>query len=193
MASKSDVTVGDLSRQHSTASASDFFQLVFVELRAMAERAMRGERAGHTLQPTALINELYLRLEGSSTVPATRAHFLATAARAMRAILVDHARHRIAARRGGDRKRVPLDVIVAQFESSAVELGSLNEALATLDCESPLSAKIVELRFFGGMTNSAAAEALDVPLRTVEREWRYARARLKVMLAPSAHAQSDEA
>jgi RNA polymerase sigma factor (TIGR02999 family) len=140
---------------------------------------MRGQPADHTLQPTALVHEAYLRLvHNHQASAADRPHFLALAARAMRSILVDYARRRKAKKRGDRRTRVSLDIIVPAFESRALDLLMLDEALDRLAAQDERQSRIVELRFFGGLDVAETSQVLGVPKRTVERDWRYARAQL---------------
>lgn len=155
------------------------------ELRRLARRYMRLERLDHTLQPTALVNEAYLRLfPGQSRGWADRSHFIRSAARAMRQILVDHARRRNRNKRGGDHNRIPLDsgVALASDQQPAILL-ALDEALDRLAELDPRQAQIVELLYFSGMTQPEAAKALDISPRTVSREWRLARAWLREEVA----------
>ncbi len=155
---------------------------VIAELRALAAKYLAGERPGHTLQPTALVHEAFLRLTGSPGVPADRSEFIALAATSMRRVLVDHARARRAAKRGGDRRRAPplaLDGAAAKWDQPQVDLLALDEALEKLAALDPRQARIVELRFFGGLGVEAAAQVLGVSTRTVEADWRMARAWLR--------------
>ena len=154
------------------------FAVVYDELHGLANNCLRGRQRGNTLQPTALVHEAYLRLirQDLSSPAADRKHFLALAARAMRAIIVDHARARYSQKRGGGRQRVPLDDALAQFEDRCTDLLALDEALTELSEMDPRQSRIVELRFFGGLNEQEVAELLSVSLRTVEREWRFARA-----------------
>ncbi len=137
---------------------------------------MRHERPNHTLQPTALVNEAYLRLvDGTRVEWQNRAHFFGIAARAMRQILVDHARELAAAKRGGGWQRVTLDErldVVSEGEIDVVDLDAALSQLAEMDVR---MARIVELRFFAGLTAEEVAEVLDISRRTVQREWRVAR------------------
>jgi RNA polymerase sigma factor (TIGR02999 family) len=166
-------------REGDERAADALMPLVYEELRRLASRYLHDEGPGHTLQTTALVHEAYLRLvDRDQAEVADRAHFMALAARAMRRILVDHARGRKTAKRGGDRQRVPLDDAVALFESHSADLLELDEALAQLGADNPQQARIVELRFFGGLTTAESAEVLGVSIRTIEREWRYARVKL---------------
>jgi len=154
---------------------------VYRELRRLAERYMQGERSDHTLQATGLVHEAYVRLAEDATALAinNRQHFLRIAARTMRRILVNHAHAHHAQKRGGDRQRVSLDTVERAFNRSSPDLVALDETLDRLGRQDPRLATIVELRFFGGCTNDEVAEALDVSTRTIEREWRTARAWLR--------------
>jgi RNA polymerase sigma factor (TIGR02999 family) len=165
---------------------------VYAELRALAARYLAGERAGHTLQPTALVHEAYLRLASSPAAEGrTRQEFIAIAATVMRRVLVDSARARRAAKRagpdgGGHRIAIEHAELFARAPDSgaagateAVDLVALDSALRTLDAVSPRQARVVELRFFGGLSVEQAAELLGVSTRTVEVDWRTARAWLR--------------
>ena len=154
--------------------------IVHDELRRIASAYMRRERADHTLQPTALVNEAYLRLvDQREIVWQDRAHFVGVAARLMRQILVDHARARAAAKRAGGADRVPLDETVLVEAERPVDLLALDEALERLAAMDPALARVVELRYFGGLTTREAAEATGVSTATVEREWATARGWLR--------------
>ena len=138
---------------------------------------MAGERIGHTLQPTALVHEAYLRLVGDENVEwQNRAHFFGAAARAMRRILIDRARYHAREKRGGGREREPLDAVDVELESRSVDLVALDEALVELEKRDPRMAEIVQLRFFGGLGVEEAAASLGVSERTIKREWSVARA-----------------
>lgn len=170
-----------LSRLHrGDAHAADaLFPLVYQDLREMAARAMAREGAGHTLQPTALVNEAYLKLaDGAAPELEGRTHFFAVAARAMRQVLVDHARKRKAARRGGGEARhVSLGGVGAGDPDLPLEdLLALDAALDALDEEDPRLRKVVEYRYFAGLTDGEVAELLGVTRRTVQRDWVKARA-----------------
>lgn len=167
------------------SAASRLLPLVYEELRAVAGNLMSAERANHTLQPTALVHEAYIRLAGAgATEWKGRAHFMAVAARAMRRLLINHARDRRAAKRGGgDWSQVTLDEAVALAEERVVDVLVLEEALERLAELSERQAKLVELRFFGGLTLEESAEILGVGLTTVKGEWRIARAWLAQELA----------
>ncbi len=172
------------AREGDGVAAAEFSELLYRELRAMAERYMRRERRGHTLQATALVHEAYLNLVDETGVdPSDRAHFLAIAACAMRQILVEHARKRAARKRGGDRRRVPLRDTLALSERPDVDVVHLEEALSALENLDGRKARVVELRFFSGLTCEEVASALGVSLRTVEKDWYVARAFLHRELA----------
>jgi RNA polymerase sigma factor (TIGR02999 family) len=166
--------------------------LVYDELRDLADRELRRERGARTLQPTALVHELWLKLASSNPVPASsRTHFLAVAARAMRQVLVDQARRRRAGKRGGDWQPTTLDEGSAVIAVDPDELLALHEALESLE---PRQRQVVELKYFGGLEYDEIAELLDSSQRTVRREWTRARARLYRKLyggAPEQGAAND--
>jgi RNA polymerase sigma-70 factor, ECF subfamily len=149
---------------------------VYAELRRVAAAYLRRERPGQTLQPTALVNEAYVRLAGQHPRFQNRAHFCAIAANAMRQILVERARARHAQKRGGGAARVTLDEGLARAPEPPVDLGALDQALTRLAALDPQQARIVELRFFGGLSVEETAEALGVSPATVKRHWSVARA-----------------
>lgn len=154
--------------------------LVYEELRRQAARYLRRERPGHTMQTTALINEAYLRLIDAKEVRwQGRAHFFAIAANLMRRILVDHARQRNAAKRGGSPVHVTLDRIVATAKQSNIDVLAIDEALTKLAAVDRQQAQIVELRFFSGLSVEETAAALGISPRTVKRDWSVARAWLR--------------
>lgn len=151
--------------------------LVYAEMRRLARYYMRGERSGHTLQTTALINEAYIRLVDHKGMRwQNRAHFYAVAAQAMRRILVDNARSRNYAKRGGGAQMVELDEAAVVAQELAAEMIALDEALNELAVLDPRQSKTVELRYFGGMSVEETAEALGVSPVTVMRDWRAAKA-----------------
>ena len=151
--------------------------LVYDELRRQARRQLHGERAGHTLQPTALVHEAFLRLvEQRRAQWQNREQFFAVASRAMRRVLVDHARARMAAKRGDGQTLVALDEARAPSASPGVDVLALDRALDRLAGLDPRQARVVELRYFGGLTAPETAAALDVSLATVNRDWAMARA-----------------
>ena len=162
------------------SAQAELLALVYAELHRMAENALRGERVGHTLQATALVHEAWLRLVDQRTTDWNgRAHFFGAAARAMRQILVDHARARGAAKRGGGATRGLLDDSLLVYEARALDLLALDEALGRLAAADERAARIVELRFFAGLEMAEIAEVLGVSVPTVERGWRLARAWLR--------------
>lgn len=168
---------------------------VYLELRRLADRQLQGERSGHTLQPTALVHEAFLKLRGLRDIQwHDRTHFFAFSSRIMRRILVDHARSKMAAKRGAEAPHVSLldgDAGKEGVEStlSAAELIDLDRSLDRLSAEEPRLARLVEVRFFGGLTVEEAAEVLDCSPRTVKRDWAFARAwLLKDLGAPGAEA-----
>lgn len=165
----------------------DLLPRVYASLRAIADGALRRFDAGTTLQPTALVHEAYLKLFGGELPEfVDRDHFLAVSANAMRNLLVDRARARRAQKRGGDARREPEDVLLLGFEERSTDVLDLHAALEELSTFAPDAARVVELRFFGGSTAEEAARILGVSTRTVEREWRSARAWLYRRLGGSA-------
>jgi len=162
---------------HGDKSAFDRqIPLVHTELHRLARRYMAGERAGHTLQTSALVNEAYLRLIDITQVHwQNRAHFFAMAARTMRRILVDSARARGNQRRGGDVVKVALDDALVVGTDRRDDLVALDEALERLGAVYPRQAQVVELRYFGGLTLEETAAALDISTDTVKRDWRFAK------------------
>lgn len=151
--------------------------LVYHELRHLAQRYMRNEKPGHSLQPTALVHEAYIRLTDIREIDwQNRAHFFAVAAQLMRRILIDRARAHCAHKRGGLAKAVTFDEALAVTSSSPEQLIMLDQALERLAQFDPRQARIVELRFFAGLTEEETAQVLEVSPRTVKRDWRLARA-----------------
>jgi RNA polymerase sigma factor (TIGR02999 family) len=172
-----------------SASGERLLSLVYGELRRLARGQLDRGPGQSTLQPTALVHEAYLRLvEKDSASWQGRQHFYAVAARAMRSVLIDHARARAAAKRGGDLQRVPLERVLVEVEERAMDLLALDEALERLaDMDGEL-ARLVELRFFAGMSLAETADVLGVSTRTVERSWRTARAWLhEALTEPGEH------
>lgn len=161
------------------------FPLVYQELRRLAAERFARESPGITLQPTALVHEVYFRLAGAADRPhwESRGHFFAAAARAMRQILVDAARRRGAVRRGGGHRRHDVDLNLIAGSQSAVDLLELDEALTALAEQHPRKAQLVELRFFSGLTMPQAAATLVISEATAHREWAYARAWLLCRLS----------
>jgi RNA polymerase sigma factor (TIGR02999 family) len=151
--------------------------LVHDELHRLAHRLLRRDREGHTLQATALVNEAYLRLvDQHSTRWQNRAHFFAIAARLMRRILIDYAHRRLYAKRGGGAPRVSLDEAAVLSDERAADLVALDEALRGLAAVDPQQSRVVELRFFGGLTIEETAEVLELSVDRVKREWSTAKA-----------------
>lgn len=153
-------------------AAQALLPLVYDELRELAGRYFRREPTGHTLQPTALVHEAYLHLVDQTRAGfKDRQHFFAVAATAMRRILIDHARTRGRRRRGGDLKRTELDEVIEGCGQMNLDLLALDEALVRLAAIDPAKARLVELRFFGGLNIDEAAEVLGASPKTVKREW----------------------
>jgi len=181
MASPHDVTalLSDWSRGNHRA-LNQLLPLVYAELRRIAARQLRKERVGHTLQPTALVHEVYLRLVDQRQVDwRSRAHFFGVAAQVMRRILVDHARRHSAGKRGEGVRCVSVDDAQGVPASNEIPILALDHALDRLQKVDSELARIVELRAFGGLTIEEAAQVLDVSPSTAKREWRTARAWLK--------------
>ena len=164
-------------------AVGELVALVYEELHRLAGSFLAGERRDHTLQPTALVHEAWMRLNGGAPQAwQNRAQFVAVAARAMRRVLLDHARRRAAQKRGGSGERVPLDDTIEAFERGGVEMLSLDEALGRLEVLDPELVRLVELRFFAGTSNEEVAQTLGVSTRTVERGWSTARSWLRAEL-----------
>ena len=160
--------------------------IIYNDLRRLAGAYLSNERKDHTLQPTALVHEAYIRLVDWENVSwQNRAHFFAVAAQVMRRILVDHARGKKAEKRGGFGQLLSLDEAVSFAEKKDVDLVALDDALNELEKSDPRQAKIVELRFFGGLTIEETAEALRISPATVKNEWAFAKAWLRVELTKS--------
>ncbi len=166
------------------AALEKLMPLVYNELRRLATNYLRRERTGHTLQPTALVNEAYLKLVGQKSAKwQNRAHFFAISAQLMRRILVDHARRHQAVKRGGtDQQRLSITTAEELATQPAIDLLALNEALDELAKMDPQQSRIVELKFFGGLSIEETAEVLNIGHATVEREWKSARAWLRGQL-----------
>jgi len=153
--------------------------LTYEELRRIARHMMANEREGHTLQPTAVIHEAYIRLtgpEGEQPDWSCRAHFFSAAAEAMRWILIDHARRKLTMKRGGDRVRAPVEDARFEIELPPDELIAVDEALKKLEEENPQAAEVVKLRYFAGMTVPETAKVLNISTSTVDRTWKGAKA-----------------
>jgi len=180
----SDVT--DLLHAHRVGQPDAFDRLVplvYDDLRRVARRQLRRLRIGDTLDTTGLVHEAYLRLVDQTRATwQDRGHFLAVSAVAMRQILIDHARERTRLKRGGDQVRAPLDDAMATVTADAERLLDIDRALDRLAESAPRLARVVECRFFGGLTDEETAEALGLSLRTAQREWLKARAWLRQAL-----------
>jgi RNA polymerase sigma factor (TIGR02999 family) len=182
---------GEVTRLLERASAGDagaratLFDVLYRELRRLAEAAMRAERADHTLQPTALVHEAFLRLSSDQGRFQNRAHFFGVAASAMRRVLVDHARGRNAQKRGGGATLVRVEDLddLPQPVSEDVDLVVLDDALSRLTALDARQGQIVELRFFGGLSVEETAAVVGVSERTVKREWQLSRAWLRREIA----------
>jgi RNA polymerase sigma factor (TIGR02999 family) len=163
-------------RRGDRAALDRLLPLVYDELRRLAASYLRRERGNHTLQPTALVHEAYLRLADQRDVEwQNRSHFFGVAAHLMRLILVDHARARSADKRGGDAVRIPLDDVVQAAEEHDTDILALDEALSTLALRDAQQVRVVELRYFGGLNVEETAEILGVSSATVKRDWAVAR------------------
>ena len=156
-------------------------QTLYAQLRRIAAGHLRRERSGHSLQPTALVHEVFLKLWDQQNLKREqRPALLAIAARQMRQVLIDHARHRNRLKRGGKNQRLTIDSqMLADSTTHTADLMDLTDALERLAALSPRQAEVVTLRFFGGMTNPELSEAIGVSLRTVEADWQFARAWLR--------------
>jgi len=167
------------------AARQQLFATLHSELRDMAEALMRRERPDHTLQATALVNEACLKLLASDAIDnvSDRRYVFGMANRAMRQILVDHARKRKSDKRGGDYQRASLDIVLDNFESNNhCQFEDLETALEALEATSPRQREVVELRFFSGLSIEEVAKLLEVSVGTIERDWRLARAKLFQLL-----------
>lgn len=164
------------------SAGAELFQILYDDLRARARELMAGDFA-HTLQPTAVVNEAWLKIDHAGGFDwATRTHFLGVAAKAMRSVLVDHARARKANKRGGAAQRVPLDSTLKLYEERAIDILALDEALDRLWKMDEELARLVELRFFSGLSIADTARAMGTSTATVERSWRTARSVLRLEL-----------
>lgn len=175
---REDVTVllAEMTKGN-TDAASKLIPLVYRELRELAASYMRHERSDHTLQPTALVHEAYLKLVQQRSVDwQSRAHFFGVAAQVMRRILVDHARGHLRGKRGGGQRPVPIDEALVFTPEQSEELVKLDQSLERLTQIDPRQGRIVELRFFGGLTVEQTADLLEISPKTVKRDWSMAKA-----------------
>ena len=172
----------DRIRSGDQAAANELLPLIYEELRARAGVYFRAQAVDHTLQPTALVHEAYVKLVRSGTELKSRAHFCALAATAMRQILIDHARAKLAAKRSGVKADITISGPTSPSGSSLIDLVAMDEALSALAANSERSARLVELRMFGGLSTEEIAHVLGVSTATVTREWRHTRAWLSRQL-----------
>lgn len=171
-------------RKGDKTAADELLPLVYEELKRLAANRMKSERPGHTLQPTALVHEVYLKLAMGAPVDwQNRAHFFAVAAQHMRRIVVDHARAATAGKRGGGREPVSLDDFMGTTMPPDESMLALDEALTQLKHIDERAARVVELRFFGGLTEREVVEVLNIGLTTMKRDWEFARAWLGARLS----------
>lgn len=168
-------------------AAGELLPLVYGELRKLADSWMARKSPDHTLQPTALVHEAYLRLVGKSDAAfENRRHFFFAAARAMQDILVENARKKARLKRGGNRAKISTDQVVIPFEAPPDHLIALTDALDKLAAEDPVKHEMVMLRFFAGLSANDSAEMMGIALRTFERDWRFIRAKLHRDMAETA-------
>lgn len=168
----------------SSEALDELIPIVYAELRKLARHQLRGERPDHSLQPTALTHEAFLRLFGTQHVEwQNRAHFFAVASQLMRRVLVEHARQRRTLKRGAAPTRVALEDADAPVEPVDVDIVALNEALSELEQVDPRQSRVVELRYFGGLSMEETAEVLGISPATVKRDWRVAKLWLRRALA----------
>jgi RNA polymerase sigma factor (TIGR02999 family) len=164
-------------RDGNQAARNELITLVYPELKRIAARYLQQERSNHTLRTTELVHEVYLRLLADANVDwRSRAHFFAAVAREMRHILVDYARARNAQKRVGDRVRISLTEAAAHALEEEEDVIALDEALSRLEAVDPRASQVVELRFFGGLTEQEASEAIGISVATLKRDWTFAKA-----------------
>jgi RNA polymerase sigma factor (TIGR02999 family) len=164
-------------------AGNHLFPLIYEELRRIARQYFRNERPGHTLQPTGLVNELYLKLSKHGMSFQDRSHFYAVAARQMRRLLIDHARANSAEKRGGDAIRTELAQEMATAAAYSFDALAVDEAIEALERLDARIARVVELRYFVGLTEAEAAEALNISVATLKRDWQFAYAWLRARLS----------
>jgi RNA polymerase sigma-70 factor, ECF subfamily len=183
--SQVDQVLSESGTAEQSVVAAKLLPLVYDELRALAAKYMRQERPGHTLDPTALVHEAYLRLFEKAHIDLKdKTHFYALCAEAMRRVLTDHARARRRTKRGGNWRRVAFDQTVSEFAVEEVDLIDFDDALVRLTALDARQARIVELRLFAGLTVEEVASVLSVSKRTVEGDWKHAKAWLRAELSP---------
>ena len=172
------------ARAGDEGARGELISLIYDQLRQVASGLMRRERAGHSLSPTAVVHEAVIRLMGDAVFDEApdRGYLFASAARAMREVLIDHARRRAATRRGKGWRRVPLDLVADYFEEQGLDVVAVHEALDRLSVLNERQAQVMTLRYFGGLTVPEVAAALAVSVVTVERDWRLARAWIRGQL-----------
>jgi RNA polymerase sigma-70 factor, ECF subfamily len=173
----------ELARRGDAQANRQLFAALYENLRLVARGVMRHEQPGQTLEPTALVHEVFLSLSRSSVSWVDRRHFFAVASRAMRRVLVDHARSRKQRRKTLSARGERQEPVLVEYEHRAIDVLALDEALRRLAADDERAASVVELRFFGALSLPQVARALGVPLRTVERDWKWARAFLHARLA----------
>ncbi len=175
--SKSVTILLEQLRQGNQQVRSELLNLVYPELRRLAQHYMKNERSGHTLQATAVVHEVYIKMLGSESVTwQNRAHFMAVAAQQMRHILVDHARARFTEKRGGNLLNISLDDVNVVGSMRDESLLALDEVLTRLEALDSTASRLVEMRFFGGLTERETGEALGLSVSSVKRKWEFARA-----------------
>ncbi len=168
------------SNNDSGSLPDDLFPLVYDEMRRLARAMMNRQAPGHSLQPTDLVHNVFLKLTASENASwENKKHFMAVAARAMRCILVDHARAKSRKKRKAGDKRVPLDEWLEDLQKDGLDMISLNEYLESLEKQDPRAVQVVEMRYFGGFKTEEIAQALGVSQRTVDRNWVFARSWIK--------------
>jgi RNA polymerase sigma-70 factor, ECF subfamily len=172
------------ARAGDEGARGELITLIYDQLRHVASGLMRRERTDHTLSPTAVVHEAVIRLMGDAVFDEApdRGYLFASAARAMREVLIDHARRRAATRRGKGWRRVPLDLVADYFEEQGLDVIAVHEALDRLSVLNERQAQVMTLRYFGGLTVPEVAAALAVSVVTVERDWRLARAWIRGQL-----------
>ncbi len=181
----------DHSVQHASQTPGPIFEALYDELRSLAHAVFAGQARSHTLQPTALVHEAYVKIAGSSSsLPTTREHALALGAKAMRQLLINHAHAANAQKRGGDWKRVTLTGVVGAEDASTIDAMTLEEALSELERLDERQARIIECRYFGGLTTQETATLLGVSPRTVELDAKVARLWLLARLNDASEPQA---